>query len=265
MTTAYLEWTNPQGGEQIYVLSADEVLVGRKSDADIILASPGVSCHHARFIKSKEGYCIIDLPNTSGTYVNGRQIQQQELQQGDRIWLGRDRIELRYFTRPDDSAAPLVISETDELRKSMASLASVLPSKSLRHSDLEKIASLLDFQYQSRKAFSAETTFEQILRAALKISGAERGYILLKRQDRFEYVSGLSKRGERLLQSDFRTSQSVARQVARDGKAVYMGEGIATAFAQQKSILELRLRSLACVPLRWLSPESVTPAVNGVL
>ena len=265
MTTAYLKWIAPAGGEQVYVLSADEVLVGRKADADLILSSPYVSRHHAKFLKGKEGYSVVDLPNTHGTYVNGRRVQQQELTHGDRICLGRDQVELRYLTRADDSAHAGAGSKSDLLGKSLANLSSFLPLDSSPHSDLEKISSLLEFQHQWEKTFSVETTFEQILKSALKITGAERGYILLKRQEGFEYVSGLGERGQKLSQSDFQASQSVARQVARDGKPVYPAKEIIGEFAMQQSIVNLQLRSLACMPLRWLSPESDTPAVNGVL
>ena len=265
MTTAYLKWISPAGGEQTYVLSADEVLIGRRSDADIIFSSPYVSRHHAKFLKGKRGYSIVDLPNTPGTYVNGNRVQQQELNHGDRICLGRDRVELCYLTREEDSAVAAIGSEADLLEKSFANLSSVVPSRSSQYSDLERISSLLDFQYQWETTFSAEKTFEQILRGALRISGAERGYILLKRQDGFEYVSGLGENGQRLSQSDFQASQSVARQVARDGKPVYPAKEIIGEFAMQQSIVDLQLRSLACMPLRWLSPECETPTVNGVL
>jgi signal transduction histidine kinase/pSer/pThr/pTyr-binding forkhead associated (FHA) protein len=267
MVTAYLKWTTAEGGEQLYVLSADEVLVGRKSDADIVLPNSYVSRHHAKFLRGKEGYSVVDLATTHGTYVNGQRVQQQCLSHGDRICLGRDQVEFRYLTRADDSDTPRTKSETDELEKSFANLSMVLPSSSFssQSSDLEKLSSLLEFQCQWEKTFSAENTFEQILGAALKISGAERGYILLKGQDGFEYVSGLAKGGRRLPQSDFQASQSVARQVAMRGEPVFSREGIAEELAQQQSILNLRLRSLACMPLRWLSPESDTPAVNGVL
>jgi signal transduction histidine kinase/pSer/pThr/pTyr-binding forkhead associated (FHA) protein len=264
--TTHVKWITPQRGEQVYVLSADEVLVGRKSDADIILFSPYVSRHHAKFLKGKEGYSIVDLPNTQGTYVNGQRVQRQELIHGDRICLGGDRVELRYLTRDEDSDTASTNS-ADELEKSFANLSLVVPSNSSssQHSDLEKLSSLLEFQCQWEKTFSAENTFEHILRAALKISEAERGYILLKGQDGFEYVSGLAKGGRRLPQSDFQASQTVARQVAMRGEPVFTREGIDREFAQQQSILALHLRSLACMPLRWLSPESDTPAVNGVL
>jgi signal transduction histidine kinase len=57
----------------------------------------------------------------------------------------------------------------------------------------------------------------------------------------------------------------VARQVANDGKAVYRAEQIDGTLAAQQSIVDLRLSSVACMPLSWLSPESDVPTVNGVL
>src|SRR5438034_9352668 len=181
MTTVSLKWTDSEGHEQFFPLSTDEILIGRKSDADIILANASVSRHHAKLVRSQEGYSIIDLSNTNGTYVNGQRIRQQRLHHGDRICLGQDRTQLSYLTDTSPFASPVLNSEADNLEKSLASLTSILP----QHSDLEKISSILDFQYQWGKVFSAESTFEQILKATLKISGAERGYILLKQQDRF--------------------------------------------------------------------------------
>ena len=265
MTTASIKWIDSQGREQFYPLSAGEILIGRKSDADIILANPSVSRHHAKLVRGGQDYSIIDLSNTNVTYVNGQRIKQQRLHHGDRIRLGQDRTELCYLTGVSESASTAFNLEGGDLEKSLASLASILPGGYSQHSDLEKISSILDFQYQWGKVFSAEGTFEQILRSTLKISGAERGYILLKQQDRFEYVIGMNDRGQNLPQSDFRASQTVVRQVARDGKPIYMASGIAEEFAEQKSILTLNIRSLACMPLRWMLPESDTAEVRGVL
>jgi signal transduction histidine kinase len=44
-----------------------------------------------------------------------------------------------------------------------------------------------------------------------------------------------------------------------------MAEEIEGEFAQQQSIMDLNLRSLACMPLRWLLPEAEVPKVQGVL
>jgi signal transduction histidine kinase len=258
MSDPYLEWINPHGVQQVYVLKADEILIGRKSDADIVLTSRSVSRHHAKLVRAKDGYSIVDLSNINGTYVNGQRIKQHLLQHGDRICLGQVRTELCYHISGSES----VKSEAIDFEKSYANLASILPAQ---ESDLGKISSILDFQLQCGKMFSAERTFEQIIQSALKISGAERGYILLKQNDQFEYVIGMTGQGQCLPQSEFRASRSVVGQVAREGKPIYMVAGIAEDFAEQQSIVNLNLRSFACVPLRWMVPESSNPEVQGVL
>ena len=101
MTTAYLKWADPSGSEQVYELAAQEIVVGRRYDADIILPNPTVSPHHAKLVRGQDGYSIVDLSNTSCTYVNGQRIKHKELKSGDRICLGRDRVELRYFMGED--------------------------------------------------------------------------------------------------------------------------------------------------------------------
>jgi pSer/pThr/pTyr-binding forkhead associated (FHA) protein len=200
MTTAYLKWKDHRGSERVYVLDAEEILVGRRSDADVILADPYVSRHHAKLVRGKEGYSIIDLPNAHGTFVNGQRIQQQELRHGDQICLGRDRIELRYLTELSDPCSTELPPQAGELETTWVNFSSILPPESpesAERSDLEKISSLLDFQYQWGKMFSAEKTFEQILRAALKLTGAERAYVLLRQQEEFDYVMGIDRQGER--------------------------------------------------------------------
>ena len=265
ITTASLKWINPQGGEQTYLLQNHEIVIGRKSDADIVLASPYVSRHHAKLIRGRDSYSITDLRSTGGTFVNGKRIAQQELHPGDRIGLGPNRIELHYLTETVHSAGTPVAMESEDLEKSFLNLTSILPSESPLYSDLEKISSILELQYQWGKTFSAEKTFEQILKSAMKVSGAERGYVLLKGNEEFDYVVGMDGEGNKLSQSDFRTSQSVARRVASEGKAVFMAEGIEGELAQRESVVALRLRSVACMPLRWMSGESDAPQVLGIL
>src|SRR5437867_4312653 len=195
MTTPYLKWASPEGGEENYLLGADEILIGRKSDADIVLTNPYVSRQHAKLIKSQDGYSLLDLKSTHGTYINGERIEKHELRGGDRICLGQDQVELLYFAGEAGATTINFPKEVDDLEKSFNQLASILPAE---YSDLEKISSILDFQYQWGKSFSAEKTFQHILQSALKISGAERGFVLLKQTQGFEYVVGMDGKGRLL-------------------------------------------------------------------
>src|SRR5262249_25600246 len=139
MSDPYLEWIDPHGVRQVYLLKADEVLVGRKSDADIVLTSRSVSRHHAKLVKTKEGYSIIDLSNINGTYVNGHRSKEQLLHNGDRICLGQVQTELCYHTSGSESVQSAAI----DFERSYANLASILPAQPAHQSDLGKISSIL--------------------------------------------------------------------------------------------------------------------------
>ena len=206
---------------QTYKLSGEETVIGRQSDSDIILGGYSISRHHARIIREDKGLCLVDQ-STHGTFVNGQRIDRHRLSNGDRIRLGREEIELLYTTQKGDITP---ISDTwsgPELEKSIKALSQILPSRDSAYSDLDKIACVLDFHYNWGKNFSAEQTFLQILKSALEISGAERGFILLPQDKEFRYEAGLNYQGITLPQSDFRASRTVVRQVVESAKPVFI-------------------------------------------
>jgi pSer/pThr/pTyr-binding forkhead associated (FHA) protein len=41
------------------------------------------------------GYALVDLGSTNGTMVNGRKVREHELEDGDRITIGRTTIDFR--------------------------------------------------------------------------------------------------------------------------------------------------------------------------
>src|SRR5947209_14709920 len=79
-------------------------------------------------------------------------------------------------------------ASTESFERSLIDLGVVLPSEV---SDLEKISCILDFQYQWETLFTPETAFQKILESALKISGAERSFILVREGVGFGYAVGM--------------------------------------------------------------------------
>ena len=219
-TMPRLEWSETPESRETFPLAALEVVIGRRSDAHIVLAHPLVSRQHARIIRedNSEGrqFVIVDLQSRHGTWVNGERIDRRALRSNDRIRLGAHGIELSYLDELESPPSAVTsLFEGDGIQRSMRRLATVMPEESTGHSELEKISCLLDFHYYFGKEFSAEKTFQHILRSALTISGAERGFIMRKEQGEFAFAVGLDGAGNSLGAADFRTSGSVVERAAR--------------------------------------------------
>lgn len=249
-----------------FVLKLPRVVIGRRSDCDIVLSHRLASRQHAHIEREGESWVVVDLQSTHGTFVNGERVERHTLKPKDRIRLGREGIEFLFREAGDsDLTTTTNLLESEGLDFSVRRLASVLPEETGQHSELEKISCLLDFHYSFGKAFSAEKTFHHILKSALQISGAERGFVLRNRGGEFQYALGLNGAGATLAEGDFRTSRSVVEQVTRTGQPVFMTQGIKGDLAAQESIVAMNLRAVACLPLEALSHESSAPTVMGIL
>lgn len=75
-----------------FLLDADEVSSGRHPSSDIFLDDVTVSRRHAVFARSGEGYEVRDVGSLNGTYVNRERIDQQFLEQGDEVQIGKFRL-----------------------------------------------------------------------------------------------------------------------------------------------------------------------------
>jgi putative ABC transport system ATP-binding protein len=98
------EW--PEPGASLVTLSAgqpgDETelgqryTIGRSPDNDLCLEEDIVSRHHARVERGGDGYVLVDLGTSNGTFVNGKKLTEPRLLQPyDRITIGSQEFEFR--------------------------------------------------------------------------------------------------------------------------------------------------------------------------
>lgn len=69
-------------------LDRDVATIGRGLDNDVVVEDRRVSRHHARLQRGPRGWEVMDLATTNGTFVNGKQIKQGPVGNGDTISLG---------------------------------------------------------------------------------------------------------------------------------------------------------------------------------
>jgi pSer/pThr/pTyr-binding forkhead associated (FHA) protein len=85
----HLLQTAGSGAERSFcVLPLQRAIIGRSDSAAVFIDEDGISRQHA-LIEHQEGAAwVIDLGSTNGTFVNGEQIDNSELQSGDRLQVG---------------------------------------------------------------------------------------------------------------------------------------------------------------------------------
>lgn len=81
------------GEGQEYVLdeTAGILTVGRAPEAAIFLDDVTVSRHHAEFRHGAEGWSVRDVGSLNGTYVNRVRVEDQQLNGGDEVQIGKFR------------------------------------------------------------------------------------------------------------------------------------------------------------------------------
>ncbi|WP_127573692.1 FhaA domain-containing protein [Georgenia faecalis] len=77
---------------QRYLLTGPVTVLGRGSEADIVVDDPGVSRRHLEIRVTASGTIATDLGSTNGTFVEGHRVQAATLVDGNTITIGRTRI-----------------------------------------------------------------------------------------------------------------------------------------------------------------------------
>ena len=74
-----------------YVLSEQEVVIGRNPTTDITLLDEGISREHALILFDEDGpgFVIEDLQSNNGTKVNEKRVRSASLEEGDEIQIGQ--------------------------------------------------------------------------------------------------------------------------------------------------------------------------------
>lgn len=77
-----------------FPLTRESHTLGRSSKNDIVIADGLVSTFHARIDRTREGFNLVDLKSTNGTFVNGKRVASAILKPRDEIQVGP--FKLRY-------------------------------------------------------------------------------------------------------------------------------------------------------------------------
>ena len=255
-----------------------ETSFGRADDNKIVLVAEEVSRYHAKVRLVKEKTILDDLKSLNGTYVNRQRIVERVLSDNDEVWFGgkcratfRDDSEEILQTRKRGTKTKLsegldqVRQEMDNVSASMTMIArpgqgtettpGVAPANA-QEIEVEKMSRAfrrLDALYQASKImasdFDVQKRISDVLDLAMEVTGAERGFLMLRDQESSELVAKVARGMDRELEGSS-PSMGIARKAAVEGEPVLMADSGADAqFGGRESIIRQRILSAMCVPL----------------
>lgn len=232
MTTAWLEVRDALRSRTI-AIDAAMFTLGRDATNHLSLPSIEVSRRHAVIQSEGDRVLLQDCGSRYGTLVNGERIRVQELHPGDRIHLGAAHGADLVFLGLDQSPA----------REGEAQTTSA--------AEVHVVRALLDGLRALGIARLIDDVLRLVLDAALDLSGADRGFIMLADPDgRLELKLGRG-RGHQPLPTDALTSRKVPQQVFQTGEPFYEQDLQRTDVKRRhEDTCRHGIRSVLCVPLK---------------
>ncbi|MBC8353985.1 MAG: FHA domain-containing protein [Planctomycetes bacterium] len=252
-----------------YDLDEDAISLGRDNDNGIQLHDSEVSRHHAEVRGDEAGYQLVDLSSSNGSFVNGNQITEHQLTNGDRVQLGRT---LMIFTGDDDSSSISLADEVDIVGQS-PNVAGSRIIHSMSHEEgsqiigsfdesespwLARARSNLQVMYRTALAVSHTLDIDQLLHRIMELIfewvEADRGCVMLLDQQTSELVPKVS-RNRRQREDREKERLEISRTIL--DYVLEHREGVLTSDAKDDqrwdpaaSIVKMGIREAICVPMQ---------------
>ncbi len=237
-----------------------EISIGRDSSNHLWAADPSLSRRHCVVVANEEEFSIRDLKSRNGTLVNGVPVQQQQMRHGDQIYVGDsvlifllkedgehfDRNPVEFLETAGFEGSPLLLKAEDSLYLQPEKIVAGLPPTARRARDLNSLLKIATGIGGIRDQDSLQW---QLLGFIFDVVPAERGSVLLCDHPE-EFTSTAAWDRVRGPGHPVRVSRTVVQRVLKERVGVLATDVLGNeSFRQVKTLSELRISSLLCVPL----------------
>jgi phosphoserine phosphatase RsbU/P len=237
---ARLVYLDENGEECSVTINSPRFTIGRGLDNSLSLRPLGVSRSHAEVLIQNDAYLLRDVAGKGGTFLNGAQVKEATLTDGDRIQLGGSQ------------GVSLTFHMTDILQSLLGGAES---TTGLQIRDFKDVGNL----FATLQAFSSIPVLDDLLAlvvdTAIELTGTERGFIMLKEKSgELSFRCARNNKRHPLDGSVFQTSQRVPQDVFKTGRpAMIQDLDVGEGATNHNMTRQLGLRSISCVPLRYMT------------
>ncbi len=256
---------------QTHTFATGEVIIGRTEDCQIILQDPSISRKHAKVVVDKTGVRVLDLKSKNGTKLNGTQIMEAVLKNGDRLHLGKfqitftDALESRVILdddRPLSDEAGTIIRSVGELARLLDEAPALKDPTDQKPipADVEEIGKanrILKVLTKVAQVLIAVRPVEEVLQQVMDIVfdhvPADRGFLMLRdKSGSSELVPMVVKHRDPSGGGEDRItiSKTIADTVMNERVAILTSDAMVDPrFGAGDSIRFHGIRSAMCAPL----------------
>lgn len=224
--------TDPSGHRVTVPLEPVPFRIGRQPGNHLVLRDTRASRMHARIVLEDGAYWIEDLESRAGTYVNGEKIARRQLGPDDRINLGVDDSYQLVFTDGTGGVARALDAMPD----------------SVGTPQLSRLKAVLEVARSLQSAASSDEILTSVVDAALAVTGAERGFLLLRTPGGLDLRVARDRRGA-LPEDDLRVPRKVLQRALDSRRDLLSMNFHSNDSMAGQTIADLDLRSIVCVPI----------------
>ena len=235
MEHAQLTFTDASGQRQTVTIDESPFRMGRSRQNHLALPGTEVSREHAEIAWEGQQFVLHDLHSRAGTFLNDEPIDVRPLATGDRIRVGG--LELVFSVGSGADA------DTDGSSATSTAIT-----------DLRQTATLLAGLRAVGSARVLDHVLDLVLDAAIEVSGAERGFIMLVTPaGDLEFRRGRGRNQVSLTGTHFQTSRKIPEDVYRTGTTRLVKDLPDTPGASDhEATIALGIRQVLCAPLQMV-------------
>src|SRR5579871_5680822 len=243
---------SPSGSRTRISLDKLPFHIGRHGDNHLVLRDNRASRSHARIVAENGEFHIEDLESRHGVYVNGARVMRHKLASADKIDFGFQ-----------DSYRLIFTFEEDELHRFLEQVAAPAAPGA---GNIAKLRSLMEVARAVQSSLSTKDVLTAVVDAALSITGADRGFLLLLNGEDLDVSVARDRHGAALESGDLQVPRTVIHRALKTRRELLsmtfdpLGED---GVRPEMSVADLEIRSVVCVPLvrvRTGSPEDTMAA-----
>jgi phosphoserine phosphatase RsbU/P len=232
---------DPHGSRTRFAIDPLPFRIGRQPDNHIVLRDARVSRVHARIVAEGAGYVLEDNGSRHGTWVNGQRVTRRVLENSDKIEFGGQ-----------ESYQLVFALDSSELKRLMEQVSASDAAPPGVGANLAKLRAILDLARALQHSLSIDEVLSSLVDTALTITGAERGFLLLRGPAGLGTRIARHRRGHHLHETELRVPREVIQRALhhrRELLSMNFEPAAAGGAMPQGSIADLELRSVVCVPL----------------